>query len=235
MDPVGDLVFFVLLRDQVRGLPVASGARSTAWRVLGRAPSRYRGLSCLRRPPSALTLAQPSSRDPLHNAGPAMAGILPRRHFLRRAGAAAAFVTRAHAREGRKGRAPALPFDGGRPTALHALATRSASWRRPPPAARWRSASFRAHPRPGARGGPAAPGRPGRLHGVRHRHLGSVAPKLQVFDFPFLWRDWDTCTGRGRTRRHTRRRTISRPPSRCGPWPGRFVRLPPGDHAVRAT
>jgi len=42
---------------------------------------------------------------------------------------------------------------------------------------------------------------------------GSVAPKLQVFDFPFLWRDWEhvhaVVDGR-----------VGREAGESGPWPG---------------
>ena len=50
---------------------------------------------------------------------------------------------------------------------------------------------------------------------------GSVAPKLQVFDFPFLWRDWDArARGRGRIASAARPRTTWRRPCACALWPG---------------
>ena len=62
---------------------------------------------------------------------------------------------------------------------------------------------------------------------------GSVAPRLQVFDFPFLWRDWahvhrvvDGPVGREAADYLER----SRPDAAVGV--GRLVRLPAGDHAI---
>ena len=62
---------------------------------------------------------------------------------------------------------------------------------------------------------------------------GSVAPKLQLFDFPFLWRDWDHVHGVVDGTRRPRGRGLH---GGGGPGPppglGRFVRLPPGGHPV---
>ena len=62
---------------------------------------------------------------------------------------------------------------------------------------------------------------------------GSVAPKLQVLDFPFLWRDWDHVHGVvdgpvGREAADYMEAAVGRPAARLG----RLVRLPPGDHAL---
>ena len=62
---------------------------------------------------------------------------------------------------------------------------------------------------------------------------GSVAPKLQLFDFPFLWRDWDHVHGVvdgpvGREAADYMEAAVARPAARLG----RLVRLPPGDHAL---
>ena len=62
---------------------------------------------------------------------------------------------------------------------------------------------------------------------------GSVAPKVQVFDFPFMWRDWDHVhrlvdgavgAGRSRLPRANRANASARV--------GRFVRVSGRDHAV---
>ena len=62
---------------------------------------------------------------------------------------------------------------------------------------------------------------------------GSVAPKLQVFDFPFLWRDWDHVHGvvDGRVGRRRRRLHGGRG-RRAAARLGRLVRLPAGRHAL---
>ena len=62
---------------------------------------------------------------------------------------------------------------------------------------------------------------------------GSVAPRLQVFDFPFLWRDWDHVHSvvdgpLGREAADYLERDRAHPAARLG----RLVRLPAGDHAV---
>ena len=50
---------------------------------------------------------------------------------------------------------------------------------------------------------------------------GSVAPKLQVFDFPFMWRDWDHVHTRRRRPRRTRGGGLPRgQPCGCGRSPG---------------
>ena len=62
---------------------------------------------------------------------------------------------------------------------------------------------------------------------------GSVAPRLQVFDFPFLWRDWDHVHRivDGPVGREAADYLAARGPHAAARL-GRLVRLPPGGHAL---
>ena len=61
---------------------------------------------------------------------------------------------------------------------------------------------------------------------------GSVAPRLQVFDFPFLWRDWAHVTASSTDASGVKRPSISSGRCACGRSRGGLVRLSPGGHAV---
>ena len=128
---------------------------------------------------------------------PAMDRHIPRRHFLRRAGAAAAFVTACRTRG--KGEKVVLRLShsmAAGPTALHALGD---TFRELAEAATGGAVEVRVFPS----------GTLGQEREVVQQLQeglvdfmvsgtaiwGSVAPKLQVFDFPFLWRDWDHVHG----------------------------------------
>ena len=62
---------------------------------------------------------------------------------------------------------------------------------------------------------------------------GSVAPKLQVFDFPFLWRDWEHVHAvvDGRVGREAAD-YLEADGAHAAARLGRLVRLPPGGHAI---
>ena len=60
---------------------------------------------------------------------------------------------------------------------------------------------------------------------------GSVAPKLQVFDFPFMWRDWDHVHQVVDGPSDGTRRTTSIDRADASDRVGRFVRVSERDHA----
>ncbi len=65
---------------------------------------------------------------------------------------------------------------------------------------------------------------------------GSVAPKLQVFDFPFLWRDWDHVHARRRRPRRPRGGRLSRSGRcACGRSPGATRSASARSSRARAT
>src|SRR5258707_7839840 len=122
---------------------------------------------------------------------------LPRRDFIRRAGAAAAFAPSCRARG--KGESLVLRLShsmAAGPTALHALGD---TFRELAEAATGGAVEVRVFPS----------GTLGQEREVVQQLQeglvdfmvsgtaiwGSVAPKLQVFDFPFLWRDWEHVHG----------------------------------------
>src|SRR5260221_4253399 len=122
---------------------------------------------------------------------------LRRRDFIRRAGAAAALATGCRSRG--KGGAIVLRLShsmAAGPTALHALGD---TFRQLAEAATGGAVEVRAFP-----SGTLGQEREA-VQQLQERLVdfmvsgtaiwGSVAPKLQVFDFPFLWRDWEHVHG----------------------------------------
>ena len=138
-------------------------------------------------------------------------------------------------RRWRTDRAAALALDGdGGDGAARVRRASSASWPRPRPEARSRCACFRAARWARSARSCSSSRKGSSTSWCRARRSGAASrPKLQVFDFPFLWRDWahvhdilDGSVGRDAAdyldvdRTHAAVRV------------GRLVRLPSGHHTI---